>query len=522
MKLPTAEQMRALDNIAISHYGIPSIVLMENAGRGMVAAMGQEFGNLAGRTITILVGPGNNGGDGLVIARHLHQQHARPHVLLLSVPDKFTGDAAVNLAVVQKLGLPLRQFSPGDSSEMVRGLLRHSWLVVDAIFGTGLKREVSGHFAEVIELLNQLHLPVAAVDIPSGLNADTGQPLGVCVQASMTATFAHAKPGLTVHPGRGLAGRLQVIDIGIPPEAAHQAAISTELLTAATLGAWLPERQASSHKGTFGHLLVVAGSEGKTGAAILCAQGAMRSGAGLVTLCVPAAVNSIFETCLTEAMTLPLPSSGKGHLSIADYEKIFEATRGKQAVAVGPGLGTAPETAEMVLRLYRQCQEPMVIDADGLNILAGEPAVLASPPGPRLLTPHPGEMSRLTGLATKAIQADRLAVASTFAREKGVFLVLKGADSVIAAPDGRLAVNPTGNPGMASGGMGDVLTGIIGGLLAQGLTPWQAACLGTYAHGAAGDRLAAGSGANLGLLASDLAREFPRTLAELTTRARQG
>jgi ADP-dependent NAD(P)H-hydrate dehydratase / NAD(P)H-hydrate epimerase len=515
MKLPTAEQMRALDDTAIHHYGIPGIVLMENAGRATVEAISREFGDPAGKRVAILVGPGNNGGDGLVIARHLHQLQARPHVLLLVALENLKGDAATNLAIVRKLAIPLQQLATDDDLKAANNILQHSWLVVDAIFGTGLKRKVSGLYAEVIKLLRQMSQPVVAVDIPSGLDADRGQPLGACVRATLTVTFAFPKPGLVIQPGREFAGRLQVVDIGIPPEVVRQIPIAAELLTADLVRQWLPRRLPTAHKGTFGHLLVVAGAEGKTGAAILCGQGGSRSGTGLVTLCVPARTNPVFEASLIEAMTLPLPANGRGHLLAADYEEIIGAAMGKQAMVVGPGMGTALETGELVRKLYRNCELPMVVDADALNILAVTRDDIRSAAGPRILTPHPGEMSRLAGLTTVEIQADRLGAASAFAREQGVYLVLKGADTTIAAPDGRIAVNPTGNPGMASGGMGDVLTGIIGGLLAQGLAPWEAACLGTYAHGAAGDRLAARYGFPLGFLASDLAREFPLAVADL-------
>jgi hydroxyethylthiazole kinase-like uncharacterized protein yjeF len=513
MKLSTSDQMRQLDQTAIEEYGIPGIVLMENAGRGTVAAIRREFGEPSGRTVTILVGPGNNGGDGLVIARHLHQLGALPRLILLA-PDKLTGDAAVNLAIVRKLGLPEQTLDAGADLAPIRNVLHHSWLAVDAIFGTGLKREVGGRFAAIIKLLNELPVPVAAVDIPSGLDADSGHPLGTCIQADLTVTFALAKPGLVTDPGRQLVGRLEVVDIGIPPAAVRKMEISTELLTPGLVRPWLPPRPPAAHKGTFGHLLAVAGSEGKTGAAILCGHGALRAGTGLVTLCVPEKVNPVFETVLTEAMTIPLPAGGQGRHSIEDYDAIAEAAQGKQALVVGPGLGTATQTAALVRRLYGECRLPMVVDADGLNILAADRQTIGNPGGPRILTPHPGEMSRLNGRTTKEIQADRLAVAADFARKHGVVLVLKGADTVIAAPNGRLAVNSTGNAGMATGGMGDVLTGIIGGLLAQGLELWQAACLGVYAHGAAGDRLAAAA-APFGFLAGELARELPAALAHL-------
>jgi len=517
MKLCTAEQMRSLDAMAINRFGIPSIVLMENAGRGTVDAMVRHLGDPANQVVSIFVGPGNNGGDGLVIARHLHQLGALPRVYLLVEPEKLTGDAAVNLAIVNKLPVPVRTILNAESLAETEEQLAASWAALDAIFGTGLKREVSGHFAEAIKRINRFTCPVVAVDVPSGLDSDSGQPLGICVQADLTATFGLAKPGLVLHqPGTHFVGRLEVVDIGIPPQTVEDANIQTELLTTAEVAGWLPPRKATSHKGTFGHLLILAGSAGKTGAAILCANGALRAGTGLVSLGVPHDLNTVFAAALTEAMTVPLANS-TAHLSATDFHAIEQALAGKQALAMGPGLGTAAKTVALVQRLYTGALLPMVVDADAVNALAAEPGMIASPPAPRILTPHPGEMARLTGLSTAEIQADRLRVARKFATTHRVFLVLKGAGTVIAAPDGEIAVNPTGNPGMAAGGMGDVLTGLIGGLLAQGLSPWQAACLGVYAHGLAGDRLLTDRAINFGFLAGEVAAELPRALEEIIT-----
>ncbi len=517
MKLATAEQMRSLDSMAINRYGIPSIVLMENAGRGTVEAICRHLGDPADRVVSIFVGPGNNGGDGLVIARHLHQRGAQARVYLLVAPEKLSGDAAVNLAIVNRLPVPVRSVTDAAALAEVEEQLAQSWAVVDAIFGTGLTREVGGHFAEAVKRLNRCTCPVVAVDVPSGLDSDSGQPLGFCVRAQLTATFGLAKPGLVLHqPGTHFVGQLVVVDIGIPPQAVEEAAIQTELLTGGEVGGWLPLRRSTAHKGTFGHLLVLAGSAGKTGAALLCANGALRAGTGLVSLAVPHDLNPIFETALAEAMTIPLANSN-GLLSASDFHAVEQALAGKQALALGPGLGTDPKTVALVHRLYHEARLPMVVDADAVNALATEPRLVANPPAPRILTPHPGEMARLTGLTTPEIQADRLRVAREFATSHRVFLVLKGAGTVVAAPDGEIAVNPTGNPGMAAGGVGDVLTGLIGGLLAQGLPPWRAACLGAYAHGLAGDRLLAGQAIQFGFLAGELAAELPATLEAIVT-----
>jgi NAD(P)H-hydrate epimerase len=308
--------------------------------------------------------------------------------------------------------------------------------------------------------------------------------LGVCVQADLTVTFGLAKTGQVSYPGKNYVGELVIADIGIPSEAVHQLDTGYEQLDD-QVGTLLPLRTPTAHKGTYGHLLIVAGSTGKTGAAMLCAHGGLRCGTGLVTLCVPHDLNPIFETTLCEAMTIPLPSS-TGYFSIQDYPQLEEAIVGKNGVALGPGLGIDKQTAELVKKLYRETNLPMVVDADGLNILAGETGAIENPPAARILTPHPGEMARLSDCSTADIQNNRLQAARNFAIKNKVYVVLKGAASVIAGPDQRTAVCPTGNPGMAAGGMGDVLTGIIGGFLAQGLSPWAAACLGVYAHGMAG------------------------------------
>ncbi len=514
MQLATAEQMRLCDRLAIERFGISGAELMENAGLGTVECMARRYGPFSGKVISVFVGPGNNGGDGLVIARHLFQRGARPRVVLLVAGERVSGDAGLNLKAVQQLPIPLVSVLTERALREAETELAQSELVVDAIFGTGLTREVSGHFAATIRRINEFSCPVVAVDVPSGLNSDTGEKLGVAVRAALTCTYGLAKPGIVTESGRELAGVVEVLDIGIPPEAVQQAGVSMELLEGQEVAGWLPRRRAADHKGTCGHLLVVAGSEGKTGAALLTAHGALRSGVGLVSLCVPALLNPIFEAALPEAMTIPLPVSPTAPL-LADYQIVAEALVRKQAMVLGPGIGTAAGTALLVKRLYREVALPMVVDADALNILATETALLGNPTAPRILTPHPGEMARLLGVSTATVQDDRRGSAQALAREYGVWVVLKGSGTVIAAPDGALAINPTGNPGMAAGGMGDVLAGCIGGLLCQGLAPWQAACLGVYVHGLAGDLLAREFGVQFGFLASELAAALPRAFRQL-------
>jgi len=504
--------MRSLDNAAINNFNVSSLELMENAGRRTVDVMLEKYGDPMGRTVAVFAGPGNNGGDGLVIARLLAARLARAVLFLLVPADKLKGDTAVNYS--RLLELPVKVIEINDEEELRTAsiILNQCWAVVDGLFGTGLTRPVTGIFAAAVRIMNETPSPVISVDIPSGLNADTGEILGSCVQADLTVTFGQAKIGQVVHPGRKYTGLLKVVDIGIPDKAIIDADIRLELLES-KVGRWLPARAPLAHKGSYGHLIIVAGSLGKSGAAMLCGLGGLRIGTGLVTMCIPYELNQVVESGLWEAMTVPLLSAAHGILSIEDYTVIRDALQDKDALVMGPGIGTADETAELILKLYGETEIPMLVDAEGLNILAADTALLKETPGPRILTPHPGEMSRLTGMATHTIMKNRVAVTQEFASKHNVFVVLKGADTLVCDPRGNTAINPTGNPGMATGGMGDVLAGIIGGFLAQGLSPWEACCLGVYSHGLAGDRLAEETA--VGYQASEVADQIPFVLEEL-------
>ena len=501
-RLATASQMRELDRRSITEIGIPGAVLMENAGRATVDAMEREFGPVQGKGVCIFAGPGNNGGDGLVIARCVHGRGGYPLVLLFAQAQQLPADAALNWSILKRLNLPCmvlaESVSVASSLEQANKELfnRPVHSVVDGLFGIGLTRAVEGMYLHALHALDSLAkqhaCPVVALDIPSGLNSDTGQVLGEAVQANLTVSYGLAKPG-QLHHGGPHCGRLQVVDIGIPKKIVASAALQGQLLDQSILSALAP-RTSGTHKGTNGHVLILAGSTGKSGAALLAAQGAIRSGAGLVSAAVPAKLLSIFASSLVEAMYTPLVASSNC-LSNADHGLLATLCRGKQALVLGPGIGTAAETAELVLRLYQERQETMVVDADALNILAANQDVLARPGGPRLFTPHPGEMARLLNQPVSQLQADRLTATRKLCQlcEKSahpVVAVLKGAGTVLATGDDRWAINTSGNPGMATGGMGDVLAGIMAGLLAQGHALWEAACLGVYLHGAAADLLA--------------------------------
>ncbi|HLK11995.1 MAG TPA: NAD(P)H-hydrate dehydratase [Candidatus Binatia bacterium] len=515
MIVTTAAEMRALDRWTIAH-GTPGHVLMERAGAGAARVLRERLPAARGRAV-VVCGRGNNGGDGFVVARHLKRARFQVETWLLGRPDAVRGDAARMLAAWRRAGGRVESLADDARLGTLRARLARAAVVVDAILGTGLDEPVAGLTAAVIEAINAAPAPVLAIDLPSGLSADTGRPLGTAVRAAVTATFGFAKVGQCIHPGIEHTGSLAVVDIGIPPEAVAAVRPRTALLEAHEVGRLLPARGRDAHKGSFGHVLVIAGSRGKTGAALLAAEGAARSGAGLTTLAAAAALQPLLEGHVREAMTAALPDGPDGTAALGDGTAVDRLLAGRAAVVCGPGLGLAEGTRALVAHVVRRCSAPLVLDADALNSVAGTD-VLAARPGPTVLTPHPGEMARLVGADTATVQADRLGVARRLAAAAGVVVVLKGARTVVASPDGGAVICPTGNPGMASGGTGDVLSGIVGGLLAQGLGPADAAALGVFAHGLAGDTVAARRG-EVGLLARDLLAELPPTLAGLQAAA---
>lgn len=512
MRLINAEEMMAIDQRAIKQIGIPGVVLMENAGRGCVEHFCSAFGGFFLGPVLVLAGKGNNGGDGYVMARLLATQGWQVHTLIIGSEKDIAGDAAVMLKILQRLELPITFVTDKQQLQLQFDLLKPA-VIVDALFGTGLKSHVRGLFAAAIEMINASTAQVFAVDMPSGVDGSNGCVLGKAVQADLTVTFDHAKIGHGSFPGAAFVGQLQVVDIGIP--ATCLAFTSDVLLVAAEdAESWLPQRIAGGHKGSFGHLLLLAGSPGKTGAAALAGQSAVRGGCGLVTVAAPAAVHDILEVKLTEVMTCPLADTA-GLVSPQALDDIIELLATRQALAIGPGLGQSDELADLLGRLLPQVDLPVVIDADGLNLLAGQLNCLKKRSGPAvILTPHPGEMSRLCGLSIAEIEADRFQVARDFAMQHEVVLLLKGVRTVVAAPDGRVRINTSGNDGLASGGSGDVLTGLIGALLAQGLDPFDAAALAAWLHGRAAELVAIGQG-TAGMAASDLLCQLPVARREL-------
>ena len=516
MKVATAELMRKLDQRAISEFGIPGMVLMENAARGIVSTLFRSFPDLPTSRVGILAGRGNNGGDGLAAARYLANRGIPCRIFLFAAQEEVKGDAGANLEILKRMGVAVQEVLNLEEWEGQKALVGSADLLLDGIFGTGLKGPVEGFFREIIESVNSLKKPVVAIDLPSGLDADSGQVLGACIQARITVTFGLAKRGLLVQPGAQAAGKVVVVDISLPRPALEGERIQDHLLEGADFLPYLLPRNPDSHKGKFGHLLVLAGSPGKTGAAALVSQAALRVGTGLITLGVPESLNSILEEKVTEVMTEPLPETREKTLGLSAQQRIFELCSRKTALALGPGLSLNLETVRLVQQVVRKSPLPAVIDADGLSALAGKPEILRKNQKELILTPHPGEMARLAGISIEEVQKDRIEVARGFAKEYGVILVLKGSRSLIASPGGEVFINPTGNPGMASGGTGDVLTGMIGGLLAQGLPALEAAKLGVYLHGLAGDYAAFLKGER-GIAATDLVELAPVVLNALAS-----
>jgi hydroxyethylthiazole kinase-like uncharacterized protein yjeF len=517
MYLVTASEMQAMDHQTIETYGIPGQVLMENAGRGATGVLLDHFGDCIQNGVAIIAGKGNNGGDGFVMARNLAQKGTDVNVFLLGKRTAVKGAAAANLKLLAPLEIPVIELPDEEAFLDYKSEFSSYGLLVDAILGTGLKSDVKKFFASVIALINSLNVPVFAVDIPSGLNSDTGQPCGTCIRAHATATFAFAKIGHFSCPGADYTGKLEIIDIGIPNHIVEAVKPKQYLLTPNRIGSYLHPRPMDVHKGQTGHLLIIAGSTGKTGAAAMTALSAMRTGAGLVTLGIPESLNPVLEAQVLEAMTAPLPEIDKGTLGESAFNPIMKLTQDKKCLAIGPGIGQAAETKSLVGRIVGKSKIPVVIDADGLNNLTGQTQLLNTLAVPIVLTPHPGEMARLINVTPAIVQQDRITCAREFAMEFNVHVVLKGAKTVIAHPDGRAFINPTGNPGMASGGMGDVLTGLIAGLITQGFSAEAAAHAAVYLHGAAADTLAKTVGP-FGYLASEVMNAIPGEIKNLMYR----
>ena len=493
MKVLTAAEMRAADEATV-RAGTPVETLMERAGSGAAQAIERRYGSLRGYRVHVVCGKGNNGGDGFVVARLLARKGA--HVEVRRLESDLEGAA-------------LRAFERLEGVTVVEGPpTRTADYVIDAVLGTGARGEVPARYFEALRDAVADSTRVIAIDLPTGLDADTGRAQDGVQRADLTVTFAHLKPAHVLYPGRALCGAIEVVDIGVEPPG------GIDLATAADIGALLPRRKPTAHKGDAGRVLVVGGSAGMTGAIVLAASAALRAGAGYVTCAVPESVDEEVAASLIEAVRLPLPEAPERSLGTSAAPAIIARAREVKALALGPGLSRAPESAELARLVVAESPAPVVLDADGLNAFAGKADLFRKRRAPLILTPHLGELSRLTGFSPPALEDARLDMARRFAEEWNVVLVMKGAPTVIASPDGAATVNPTGNPGMATMGMGDVLTGVVAAFLAQGLSPYDAARAGAYVHGLAADFTHARVGA-LGLVAGDVIADLPRALDRL-------
>jgi NAD(P)H-hydrate epimerase len=520
MEVLTGQQMKNVDRRAIDEMGIAGLLLMESAGQGIAMALLEDFPEELSRGLLIVCGKGNNGGDGFVVGRHLRRLGFSPRVLLLARAEDIRGDAAVNLRAARASGVEIEELTDAAAWDRARPAIGRAGIVLDAILGTGITGGARGLAARVIEDLNASSTPLVALDVPSGLDADSTSVPGVAIEADHTYTLCRPKLPLVSGAAAGHAGRWSVVPIGIPDEAVRLEGAGVEWLDTASVRPLLSERAPDTHKGTYGHLLAIAGSRGKSGAAVLLGLAALRSGVGLMTVAVPRGSLPTVACGRAEIMTEALAETAAGNVARGAVARALRLAADRDALAIGPGLGTSPDTRQAVLSVLSKRPCPAVVDADALNILAAEkrltPAALASRSSTVVITPHPGEAARLLRSSAAEVQADRMAAARALARKTGAIVVLKGHRTLIGAPDGRVAVNSTGNPGMATAGTGDVLTGMIGAFLARGMEGWDAARLAAYLHGDAGDRAASDLGPD-GLIAGDLVSRIPESMKALLT-----
>ncbi len=535
MKVVTSEEMRGIDVKTIEDYGVPSVVLMEKAGLAVTSKIKEIFGQ---KRILLIAGSGNNGGDGFVVARNLYKEGWDVQVFLTSKPDDLKDDAFLQYKIAKKFGVtfsPVKELLTNYSSMVTK----HS-IFVDALLGTGLSKKITGTLSEVIRLVNKSNKPIISIDIPSGISSDSGQIMGEAIKADYTVTFGLPKRGHLLYPGTLYTGKLFIEDIGFPGKLLRSDNLKVEWLMKERVSLLIPGRQKYSHKGDYGHVLIVAGSREKTGAAFMTARACLRSGAGLVTIGVPESLADIFQTRVTEEMTLILPDRGDGTLAEKASEVILNFLNKKaDIIAIGPGIGVSADTGKIIRTLIEHSRSSLLVDADGINSLQGEITIFSKSKAPIILTPHPGEMARLllrSAVSTKQsaappmppprrgrmkegvkapiselltkIEQDRINTAISFVKKTRTHLVLKGVPTIIAEPNGNAYINSTGNPGMATAGTGDVLTGMISGFLSQGLKPLDASVLGVYMHGLAGDIAATEKGMH-SLISTDITEKLP-------------
>jgi yjeF C-terminal region, hydroxyethylthiazole kinase-related/yjeF N-terminal region len=514
MKLLYAEQMKDIDRQASENYLIPSLLLMENAGLQVLDTVNSIIGHLPRARVTILSGKGNNGGDGLVLGRHLINAGAAVDIFLLGDSGHLTHDAQVNYLILEKMKASVYPLKREQNFDRLVTNLLSSDLIVDAIYGIGFRGSLNDFETRVAEMVNLSKVPVLAVDIASGVEANTGMVHGSAIKADYTVTFARPKLGQYLEPGQSYSGKLIIAAISIPVPLLEHEGLKLNLIDQEMVSQFIKPRQAESHKGSYGHVLVTGGSTGMTGAVIMASCAALRSGAGLVTAALPESLVPILEASSLEVMSRPLSETREGGIAGDALSALKNLLETVSVCAIGPGMSRYPEANAVIRFVLENSRVPVLVDADGLNALAGDVEIFKNLQVPVVITPHPGEMSRLTGLTVGEIQSNRLEIAHKYAADWGITVVLKGNKTVVAGPSGDIFINTSGNPGMATAGSGDVLSGIIVGLVAQGLNPQQAAVAGVYIHGCCGDKAAA-TGGERGLIAGDLIDQLPYVLKEL-------
>ncbi len=508
MKIATAAQIKAIDTAAINQYLIPGIVLMENAAVAAVNVICASFPPSAGTGCVVICGRGNNGGDGFAIARHLYCRGFCVKVVCLHDPAGMTADTNTNFQIVRQLNIPVV-----SNIIDLESALSDCDFIVDALYGIGFRGSLREKDQQIADLVNQSGKAMFAIDIPSGINADTGQVAGAAVKADKTITFTAYKPAQFLFPAADYCGEVVLCGIGIPRQALEREAIMLETIESGWVGKMLPRRRKNTHKGDYGKVLIVAGSVGMSGAAYLSGVSAARSGAGLVTVCVPASINGIMEVKTTEVMSRPLPDEN-GVITPLAADTVVQGANSADVMLFGPGLTGLEKIEKLLKAVLPKCRVPVIIDADGLNVLAKDMTLLSNRSCPVILTPHTAEMARLTGSTPQQVEADRIGMALRLARQYAVTVVLKGAYTVVACEDGRAYINhATGNAGMATGGSGDVLAGTLCAMAAAGLTPSDAAVCAVYLHGLAGDIASKGTGL-AGMLAGDISTALPQALRQ--------
>ncbi len=515
MKVLSVEQMRTVDKKAVKEYCIPGLLLMENAGRESALRVRAIAENLGISQIAVVCGKGSNGGDGFVCARYLERAGLKVKLFLIGRRRDVKGDAKSNILSLPR-SIPFTEISASGLPKLKKEF-SSAGLIVDAILGTGAKGPVRSPLSDVIDMICDSNTPVVSLDIPSGLDGDSGAAAETCVKSMETVTMGFYKLGLLLGSGPGHAGRVSVADIGIPAELEDSTEPKALIISQESAARLLPPRPADAHKSSCGKVFILAGSVGYSGAAILSSRAAMRSGCGICCLGAPRSLNQVLESSLPEVITRPLPETEAMTIGLEAEEQISAVMERSDVLAMGPGLGSHPETAALVRKLILTSNKPMVIDADALNSIGGEVSMLGDRRAPAVLTPHPGELSRLTGKTVHEILSDPLSVIRDISFKQKVVVVLKLHRTLISCPDASVFINTTGNPGMASAGTGDVLTGMIASFLSRKMSPEDAAKLGVFLHGLSGD-IAAGELGEEALIAGDLIEYLPRAFKKITGR----